>query len=174
MPLFDADNRLRSDRCAVNLRDSQNLSMETYTFRDVRLGRECPAKLTRNECAELHDRLQSGDGFGVHAGDIDRESTLRYPDGGITHDRRRQGLATRVFEASPGMSRGGLDADIESHLLLSGEQGMSRSSAHRFAEKNYNRFDPGVRPVAVENIVQRFPAGEPSRDIVRSHGVPRS
>lgn len=168
MPLFDADNRLRSDRCAVNLRDSQNLSMESYTFRDVRFGMDCPVNLSQDECAQLQARLHSGDGFGVQPNNIDEESDLRCPYGGITHDKSRQGLATRVFEASPDMGRGGLDANVESRLLLSGELGSSRSCAHRFAELSYNRFDPGVRGVAVENIVQPFPAGEPSRDIARS------
>lgn len=168
MPLFDADNRLRSDRCAVNLRDSQNLSMETYMFRDMRFGMACPTNLTPMECSQLSTRLHSGDGFGVQPGDIDEESDLRCPSGGITHDKSRQGLATRVFEAAPDMGRGGLDANVESRLLLSGEQGTARNCAYRFAEHSYNRFDPGVQKVAVENIVKPFPAGEPSRDLARS------
>ncbi|MEW5315099.1 MAG: hypothetical protein WDW38_006551 [Sanguina aurantia] len=168
MPLFDADNRLKSDRCAVNLRDSQNLSMESYTFRDMRFGMACPGDLSSDECAQLQARLHSSDGYGVQPGNIDEESGLRCPSGGITHDKSRQGLASRVFEAAPDMGRGGLDANVESRLLLSGEQGTARNCAFRFAERSYNRFDPGVQKVAVENIVQAFPAGEPSRDIARS------
>lgn len=168
MPLFDADNRLRSDLCATNARDSRNLSLEEYLFRDLRTTHACPVELSQKDCAELQARIQSGDGFGVTADVIDSDSQLRRPLGGCTHDHTRQTLSTRVFASIPDMGRGGLDAKIESKLLLSGDSGTSRVCAHRFAELSYNRFDPGVHKVAVDNIVQPFPAGEPSRDISRS------
>lgn len=168
MPLFDADNRLRSDLCATNARDSRNLSLEEYVFRDLRTTHACPVGLSQEDCSDLQSRIQSGDGFGVTADVIDSDSLLRRPLGGITHDHTRQTLCTRVFVSVPDMGRGGLNANIESKLLLSGDSGTSRACAHRFAELSYNRFHPGVQHVAVDNIVLPFPAGEPSRDISRS------
>lgn len=161
MPLFDADNRLRSDVCAQLKRDSQNLSIEEYILRDIRICHGCPAELSSQDCAELNSRIQSNDGFGVTACHIDSDSDLRFPV--YTHDRSRQSLASRVFMAAPDMGRGGLDASVESKLLLSGDSGTSRVCAHRFAELSYNRFDPVVQRVPVKHIVQPFPAGEPSR-----------
>lgn len=167
MPLFDADNHLRSDLCATNLRDSRNLLMEAYQFRDVRTSRACPQNLSKQDCSDLESRSQSRDGFGVVSSSIDGDSSLRFPVGGSTHDHTRQSLGTRVFVSAPDMGRGGLDATVESKLFFSGHSGTSRVCAHRFAEVNYNRFDPGVLRVAVENIVQPYPAGVPSRDISR-------
>lgn len=163
MPLFDADNRLRSDLCAVNKRDAQNLSMEEYVFRDVRKmsPTSCPAELSPADCAELGARLQSSDGYGIASKGIDSDSDLRFSM--FTHDRTRQDLPSRMFKAAPDMGRGGLDATVESRLLLSGDLGTSRVCTHRFAELSYNRFDPVVQSVPVSNIVQPFPAGQPSR-----------
>lgn len=168
MPLFDADNRLRKDLCATNARDSRNLGMEEYMFRDMRVCHHCPSDLSQQDCVDLESRIQSGDGFGVGSCGIDGDSQLRFPVGGSTNDRTRQSLGTRVFASIPDMGRGGLDAGIESKLLLSGDSGTSRVCAHRFAEISYNRFDPGVRKVGVQNIVKPFPAGVPSRDVARS------
>lgn len=166
MPLFDADNRLRSDACATNKRDLQNLSMEEYVFRDIRAHANehgCPSTLSTSDCKDLKARVQTGDGFGVTASSIDSESDLRFPVGGTTHTRARQSLSTRVFVASPDMGRGGLEPNIESKLLLSGDTGTSRVCAHRFAEVSYDRFDPVVTLLDVKNVVKAFPAGEPSR-----------
>lgn len=168
MPLFDAVNRLSSDSCATNARNAQNLLIEEYVFRDVRTNRGCPPELTQEQCSDLQSRDTFIDGFGITAGAIDYDSDMRFPVGGTTHDRSKQSLATRVFVSVPDMGRGGLDAGVESKLLLSGDSGTSRVCAHRFAELNYNRFDPGVRIVALKNIVRPFPAGQPSRDISRS------
>lgn len=172
MPLFDADNRLRSDACATNARDAQNLSMEGYVFRDIRANANahpCSTELSRQDCLELEARIQNNDGYGVTPTGIDDDSGFRFPVGGNTHDRARQSLATRVFVSIPDMGRGGLDASVESKLLLSGNSGTYRACAHRFAELSYNRFDPGVRRVDVKNVVQDFPAGQASRDISRSN-----
>lgn len=166
MPLFDADNNLRSDLCATNARDAQNLSLEAYMFRLLRISHTCPSFLSQQDCANLEARIQSGDGFGVTAKGIDGDSDLRLPV--LTHDHARQSLGTRVFVSVPDMARGGLDATVESKLLLSGDSGTSRVCAHRFAEQSYNRFDPAVCRIGVEHIVQPFPAGVPSRDISRS------
>lgn len=171
MPLFDTDNRLRSDHCAANARDAQNLSMEGYVFRDIRANANhhpCPIELSRDDCIELESRIQSRDGYGLTPSGIDSDSGFRFPVGGSTHDRARQSLATRVFVCAPDMGRGGLDAHVESKLLLSGDAGTARVCAHRLAELSYNRFDPGVRRVSVQNIVQPFPGGQASRDISRS------
>lgn len=169
MPLFDADNRLRQDLCATNARDSRNLWMETYMFRDLRMcGTVCPPVLSPQDCVDLRSRIQSRDGYGVTSCGIDGDSRMRFPVGGVTHDRSRQSLGTRVFASVPDMGRGGLDAGIESKLLLSGDSGTSRVCAHRFAEISYNRFDPGVQKVGVQHIVQPYPAGVPSRDVSRS------
>lgn len=161
MPLFDTGNRLRSDLCAVNKRDAQNLSMEEYLFRDIRVSPACPHQVSKSDCEDLEARIKSSDGYGITASGVDSDSDLRFPN--YTHSRARQDLASRVFVAAPDMGRGGLDASIESKLLQSGNLGTSRVCAHRFAELNYNRFDPVVEAVPVDNIVQPFPAGEPSR-----------
>lgn len=167
MPLFDTDNRLRADACAANQRDFQNLSMEAYTLRDVRVSPACPPDLSDQDCAELEARMGNGD---LLAASIDSDSSMRYPVGGSTHDHTRQSLGTRVFGSVPNMGRGGLNAGVESKLLLSGDSGTSRVCVHRLAEVDYNRFDPVVRQVPVEHIVLPYPAGVPSRDISRSDG----
>lgn len=171
MPLFDTDNRLRSDVCARHAQDAQNLTFAGYVFRDSDRNSKPshPQGLTTEELSELSTRTRSRDGWGIMPDAVNVDSAFRTPNGGYTHDRTRQGLSTRVFGAAPDLGRGGLDAAVESRLQsqLSGN-GTERECSYRFAEVDYDRFDPGVRPVAVTNIVIPFPAGEPSRDIARS------
>lgn len=168
MPLFDTDNRLRSDPCAVRQRDLENFGLAGYTLLDQDRWSIpiCPEGTTARDCLELESKIRSGDGFGIRAAEIDGDSSFRNNSTAYTHGRTRQSLSTRVFGAAPDRGRGGLAADVESRLTLSG--GVDRDCTHRYAEVNYDRFDPGVRPVGVQHVVVPFPAGRPSRDIARS------
>lgn len=172
MPLFDADNRLRSDDCAIQARDAQNLTMETYWFQDMRgvAGQLCG--LSEADQAELSRKHKSNDGYGMKSELIGVDSGFRFPTGGYTHDGGRQSLATRIFGAVPDMGRGIFDSCIESKLKLSGTR--SHDCSYRFAETDFDRFDPGVKKVDVVNIVQPYPVGQSSRDIARESMFVRS
>lgn len=186
MPLYDADNRLTADACAVRARDNDNLSIAAYSLAKLR----ADAPPTTHVVANRNLRLW--DGYGVTpAGAIDNDSQMRV-DSEVTHHRHKIQLATRVFTASPDLSHGQASPELEAQLVsgLSTTRRASDASAlspcprareqqckqqldtrvhEKLAEREWDRFDPAVRPVSVANVVPPWTnGGAPSRDIARS------
>jgi hypothetical protein len=163
MPLFDAYSRLSLDPCALRVRDDTNLAYAQYYLTQDKLRYDdCKRVATEDAQRVLVD------GHGLDPDMIDGDSGLRNSRTSVTHTRVRQALPTRVFTAALDLGRGGLRVNTESRLLSGDDTSRLRMCSARLAERDWDRFDPAVCPVAVENVVQQSRGGEPSRDIARS------
>ena len=190
MPLYDAYNRLTADACAVKVKDQGNSSMVSYTFANLRAERPADNQVfvDKHPLAQSakHRNLWSWDGYGINALAVDNDSQLRV-DSAVTHPRHKIQLAKRVFHASPDLSHGQASPDLESKLVsgitttrkgggnvLCRQSKLAQTQAQHvivdhLAEREWDRFDPGVRMVDSTNIIPPWVnGGAPSRDIARS------
>lgn len=166
MPLFDAYSRLSLDLCALATRDDMNLQYATYNMESMRNpGGACAKSVVDMQTQNTHLLIRPG--YGLDPTFIDVDSRMHTSRDQLTHGRSRQPLASRVFTAAPDFGRGGLVSDVESSLLSGHDTSVMRECGH-VTEVDWNRFDPGVCPSSVENIVNPWPIGEPSREIARS------
>lgn len=175
MPLFDADNRLSADECAVCLREAENDDVAAYRLAYLRGDKE-----HMKEFVASNRNLRSWDGYGLDRRVVDDDSRLRL-DGEVTNPRSRVQLAQRVFHAVPDLSSGTACPELEL-LILEGAQttrklrvvdgksaGDVATVCDRLAEKQWDRFHPAMQQVGVEHIVPPWTnGGAPSRDIARS------
>ena len=171
MPLYDADNRLAGDRCAIMTRLRDNESILEYNMYNSYTG------CTKTPCEERKKKLQDfsagypnlrfTDGYGIAPCDVDGDSRLRH-DAQWTNPNYRQQLATRVFCAAPDLSRGSPQAAAESPLL-SGEDTTMLRQCQRLVEVNYDRWVPNVDVQCADHVVPPWTwGGDSSRDIARS------
>ena len=167
MPLFDAENRLRTDGCATDLyfKDLQKYASYYMFNRDD--DKACGSSKDRmKEFASQHRNLQPWDGFGLDRGLCDVDSAFRYAADGITHAKCRQQLPNRLFQAVPQLQRGVVLPGLESRLLSGADTSRIRQ-CDRVSEKDNDKiFHPYV-----SNVVE--PTGariglRSSRDIARS------
>lgn len=166
MPLFDAYSRIALDPCALATRDDMNLQYATYNLASTRNpGGACASHVLDMHTQNTH--LLITPGYGLDPCFIDVDSRMHTSRDQLTHGRSRQPLASRVFTAAPDFGRGGLVSDVESSLLSGHDTSVLRECGH-VTEVDWNRFDPGVCPSSVENVVNPWPIGEPSREIARS------
>lgn len=170
MPLYDADNRLTADLCAVRLKDRANASVAQYALTNLRA--ECPddRKVFVDghplAWAAEHRNLWSWDGYGLNVRAVDSDSKLR--DSEATHMRARIQLPKRVFHAVPSLAHGQPAPDAEARIQ-SGLDTAPVRACDRLAERDFHRFNPAVAAVPVEHIVPPWTnGGAPSRDIARS------
>lgn len=173
MPLFDADNRLTMDVCAVGLKDRGNKDISSYLLTNLRA--PCTVDVAASAplaVAAEHRNLWSWDGYGLNTCAVDADSRLRV-DSEVTHMRARMQLPKRVFEASPDLSHGQPAPDAVSKIVYGKEFGGR--ACDRLAERDWDRFDPGVCKVAERHIIPPWTnGGDASRDIARSDGFLQS
>jgi hypothetical protein len=191
MPLYDADNRLTADACAVVEKDQGNSTIASYTFANLRAERprDNQVFLDKHPLAQSakHRNLWAWDGYGLNMSAVDNDSQLRV-DSAVTNPRHKIQLAKRVFHASPDLSHGQASPELESRLVggitttrkagggvicskqqQQPQQQQQHEIVDRLAEREWDRFDPGVRTVGVANIIPMWVnGGAPSRDIARS------
>lgn len=164
--MFDYENRLTSDTCAQNTKESGNkqiLKYTTYNFYG-----DCDnTELTRisTQCPNLHFRNGYGNSSACM---IDSDSVARFST--ITHGPERRQMNVRSFVAVPDMSRGCLQPDIESYLL-NGQDTTIIRECDKVTEKDNNRFIPFLDCVKdyVDGYANRnyFPVGIDTRESMR-------
>lgn len=172
--MFDKDNRLNADACAIDARNNFNDGCRDYVLTNLRPdgGSCCPTNGAARDPllshAVKHRNLVPWTGYGWNTCGVDDDSRLRV-DAVVTHSRGRQQLAKRVFQAGPDLSRGTYAIQVEDGLR-NGMDTTALNDCSRVTEKDYKRFVPGVCKVDVCNIVPSFwvHGGAPSRDIARS------
>lgn len=115
--LFRNAGSLRSDTCALKLRDDTNTNWSDYAVwnpRDVECGGDRVKKL--KNIASCHPNLRYRDGEGnVDACHVDDDSKIRiasYTDA----DRKRHQLFPREFHANPGLAHGDFLPEIDGAL----------------------------------------------------------
>lgn len=167
MPLYDAENHIASDPCALRARDDVNRGLLGYQIAQYRPACDDPSPCKDPRTAAVgHRNLRPWDGFGIHACAIDGDSSLR--NGSATHPRQRTQLPKRIFSAVPNLARGTPAPDVESRLFSGHSTSMHRT-CDRLSEKAFDVFNPALSTVPVEHIVPTWTAGgAPSRSISRS------
>jgi hypothetical protein len=164
MPLFDADNRLTADSCAVRLRDMGNAGIAQYIMANMRS--TCPDD-DPLAVASQHRNLWFWDGYGLNTRAVDSDTRLKL-DSEATHPRMKIQLPKRLFHASPNLATGQASPELEARM----QNGMDTypvRECHRLAERDFDRFDPGVARVPAEHIIPPWThGGVPSRTVARS------
>lgn len=171
MPLWDADNRLADDRCAILARLRDNESLQAYTFYDKygRCGRDCGERSTKlREFSTMQPNVVFWDGFGISPCEVGADSALKH-DSAWTSAKERQQLPKRVFTSAPDLSRGDIVNACAESALISGEDTTELRQCSRLSEVAYDRFVPGVDVQCAEHVVPAWTwGGDSSRDIARS------
>lgn len=170
MPLYDADNRLSDDPCALMNRMRANDAILQHTLLNVygTCDKTCEERKEKLKTfASMHPTLQFVDGYGLAPCDVDEDSALRHEQK-WTNPKYRQQLRTRVFGAAPDLARGTPKPATES-ILISGQDTTHARQCARLAEVNWDRFAPNVHVQCEEHIIPEWTwGGESSRDISRS------
>lgn len=170
MPLYDADNRLADDQCAVMARIRDNESILAYNLYDKygQCGKSCGDRKDKlRDFSVRHPNLRFWDGYGMAPCDVDGDSKLRH-EAQWTNAKERQQLATRVFGAAPDLSRGEARPNVES-TLISGQDTSYQRQCQKLAEVTWDRFTPNVDVQCVDHIIPTWTwGGDASRDIARS------
>lgn len=170
MPLCDVTNRLRDDDCAVRMWEQGNRDMLEY-----RMGSLCKNVLDCDDDDEKvgeawadcrRARYGVRRSVGLNRCRVDDDSRLRL-DAELTNGAAKLQLPKRVFFASPDLARGRGEPGVE-HALFNGLDTSVLKACDRLAERDFDRFDPGVRCVSVKNIIPTWVrGGEHSRITAR-------
>ncbi len=175
--MFDGQNHLRLDTCALRLKDRDNTSYAAYNLTNLRA--MCPdenggglSKQHPLSVSLAYRNLWVWDGYGINPQAVNVDTAFK--ETALTHPRTRMQLPKRVFEAVPDLSHGRLVPDVESRLL-SGHDTSAQRDCDRVTEKDYKRFDPGVCTISTVHIIPPWTnGGAPSREIARSDAFLRS
>ena len=171
MRVYNHENRLSIDGCALMVRELQNKSIEDHMFENYYYTKDC-------KCNVLDDFLFDNnmvikDGYGVSTGCvIDNDSELRLK-GIWTNERDKVQLCTRWNKGVPNLNKGGLIPNVES-LMKNGDDTSDIRNCDRITERDFDRFVPlvGCLASAVQNpnnIVEPWVrGGTHTRNEVRS------
>ena len=164
MPLFDAENRLRTDECSTSLWVTDNVKNIDYSIMNLREF-ECSEKNHVKNFANEHRNLRPWDGYGMDTSVIDQDSAYRYDASRMTHWKCRQQLQNRLFQAIPLLQRGTVLPGLESRMW-SGNDTSHIKECDRLGEKMYDVFHPNLTDV-MDTSGCRIGL-KSSRDIARS------
>lgn len=177
---FDGQNSISQDRCTLGLRDRGNTSAAAYTLTNLR--DHCPDERGQGvgethplAIAARHRNLRVWDGYGVNTRAVAVDSAFTR-DTDLTRPRQRTQLPKRVFTAAPDLSHGVPAPDVEARIMAGvSSTAALRACAQQVTERDFDRFDPGVRTVDAKHIIPTWQrGGAPSRDIARSEPFLRS
>lgn len=148
-PLFDLENRLAHDECALADRQRQSDDMSAYSLASF-YSTNLPACDKRvAQLAACHNNLRFRDGFGPANGCvIDADSAARL-GGELTNSPNRQQLAARVFQGGPHLERGDIQPDKEAALV---QAEISRDRRPCLENSMIDRFVPLIP--CLESTVQ--------------------
>lgn len=173
--MFDWENRLSMDSCALLQQGRDNQSLLDYnTFNFYNSDPVCtePPQSKQQELVAKYPNMRFRTGYGIADGcTIDQDSALRNDADAMTHGRERRQLQTRTFVAVPDTQRGIAAPTIE-YVLQQG-QDTSREKCTILVERDFDRFTPFIDCVGsfIGNELRVLPElnrlGDNSRDIMR-------
>lgn len=138
-PMFDLENRLMDDECALADRTRQSDEVNDYVLASFLPSNvpACSSEVTK--IAACHNNLRYRDGYGnANACVIDADSAARL-GARQTNSPHRQQLAARVFHGHPAFFRGQVLPDAESELVHSD---MTREKKPCKGDIPADRFTP--------------------------------
>lgn len=140
--MFNEQNRLTQDRCAVVTDELQNRSINDYYLYNMYSTANCKDDEIKEFLVE-NPNLHYRDGFGnVNPCTVDQDSDLRN-NAKLTNMREKEQLCTRWYQAGPSIGRGGLIPNVESRLKMS-EDTSGLRNCDILAERNFDRFIPMI------------------------------
>jgi hypothetical protein len=142
MRVFELENNIGTDDCAIVNREYVNKSINDYNLYNMFFTSDCLADNAKMyEFANENPNLHYRDGYGVTNGCVvDMDSAMRN-DSRITHDRTKIQLCSRWNLAVPDLGRGGLIPNIESRLRNGDDTSVIRV-CDKVSEKDFDRFTP--------------------------------
>lgn len=118
-PMFDLENRLLDDECALADQVRQSEDINGYLLANFVPSNTSACESEVTKIAACHNNLRFRDGYGVANGCvIDSDSSARLGAQNINSPHRQQ-LASRVFQGHPHFWRGAVQPDEESMLIQS-------------------------------------------------------
>ncbi len=175
MRIFDINNRLTDDDCAMATKENQNRSIEDYIMFNMYPTAVCDSgndtKLTQFMAENPNLRYRDGYGYAFDC-TIDNDSKMRTDPNTVTHYRERQSLCSRWDQGVPNFGKGGLVPNVESTLKFGQDTSYIRD-CDRLAEKPLDVFIPFntcglINPDVVPPFSNGIAAGVSTRDFVRN------
>jgi hypothetical protein len=172
--MFDIQNRVKADDCAITAKEYQNASINDYSLWNTYfMACDESGEKQVEEFAAKNINLHYRNGVGMTtACHIDNDTDMRN-NAVWTSEKPRTQLYTRFYQANPNMTRGVPQPHIE-NPLIQGNNIKNNSYRNELEEQNYDRFVPFVPYLQeniqnVENIVLPFhQTGADTREIMRS------
>ena len=172
--MFDIQNRVRIDDCAITAKEYQNASINDYSLWNTYfMACDESGEKQVEEFAAQNINLHYRNGVGMTtACHVDNDTDMRN-NAVWTSEKPRTQLFTRFYQANPDMTRGIPQPHIE-NPLIQGNNIKNNSYRNEIEELDYDRFVPFVPYMKenvqnVENIVLPFhQTGEDTREIMRS------
>ena len=142
MSLFDWENKISMDKCALLAKERENMSMlEYHTFNYFG---NCTERLNKiNEFSTKYPNLRFKDGYGVANCLIDNDTQMRFDNTRLTHGPEKRQYHVRNFQAVPYFGRGSCAPNTES-LLKNGEDTSKLKHCNILTETDFNRYVPFI------------------------------
>lgn len=128
--LFDWENKLTTDNCAIKVKENTNsgiINYNTTSYKSEQL------QQSREKLMEKYPNLHYRDGYGVSSDntiDHDSKSRLVQP----THGPEKQQLFTRNFISIPDFGHGCLNAISTESILKNGQEAYKRGCKERLSD----------------------------------------
>ena len=169
MRVFELQNRLSTDDCALETKDLQNKSIADYIMFNMYPTADCGDTRTKlEEFMVENPNLVYRDGFGnVNSCTVDDDSGIRNDPTKITHFKEKHQLCTRWHQAVPDYGKSGLVPNVESSLKMGADTSYLRS-CDRITEKTFDVFVPfNTCGLLNPDVVPPFEMEVSTRDFVR-------
>ena len=142
MRVFELENRLGSDECAMKNRELVNDSIKNHSLYNMFFTSDCKYdKTCMNNFMTDNPNLHFRDGYGFASSCVvDSDSEMRN-NSRITHDKTKIQLCSRWDQAAPDLGRGGLIPNVESRLK-NAEDTSGIKICNKVSEKYFDRNIP--------------------------------
>lgn len=143
MRVFELENRLASDDCAMNTKNLQNRSIEDYYLFNMYPTAACDKNVDQlSQFMIDNPNLRYRDGFGnTNKCTVDADSKIRNDPNSLTNFREKVQLCSRWHQAVPDFGRAGLVPNVETALKF-GEDTSYIKECDRVTEKQFDVFIP--------------------------------
>lgn len=162
MSVFNGNGNIRSDDCAVLVKDTVNSRISDYMLYSPYS--QCTPAMEQVNAFSIENHTNN-ENNALPSCEIDTDSGLRVGDN--THLRGRQQLCVRPFAGTPFVGLGVMDTEAEDRLVQ-GDMRNSRKSCNPDIEKAYDAFVPMLPCIQQSVIAPVLPtlqrSGEPTRD----------
>lgn len=174
MQVFNEENRLSGDKCALLTRELQNRSVTDYYLYNMFPSSQCDEdQSSLQDFMTNNPNLRFKDGYGyLNECTVDVDSEIRNNQK-LTNFREKEQLCTRWNHAVPDLGKGGLIPNIESRLKFA-EDTSDLKDCSILQEKSFDRFTPMIQCLSgaiqnPENLILPFERGGSfTRDYVRN------